>query len=58
MGRPNNRPGFGRNRGSINPPIHISSTAPVEPQHKDLWLNTSTSPAVLKWYDSATSTWK
>jgi hypothetical protein len=58
VGRPNNRSGFGNNRGSTNPPIIISSTAPEEPQHKDLWLNTSTSPGVLKWYDSSSGTWK
>jgi hypothetical protein len=58
MGRPNNRPGYSINKGSLNPYIHIGSTAPAEPQHKDLWLNTSTSPGVLKWYDSASATWK
>lgn len=58
MGRPNNRGGFGINKGSLNPPIFIGATAPQEPQHKDIWFNTSTSPATIKWYDSASGTWK
>jgi hypothetical protein len=58
MGRPNNRSGFGILRGALNKPIFINNTAPEQPQHKDLWLDTTASPATLKWYDSTTSTWK
>lgn len=58
MGRSNNRSGYGINRGSLNPYIFIASSAPTSPQHHDLWLDTSTSPAVLKWYDSSSATWK
>ena len=35
----------------------ISSTEPDNPQHMDLWIDTSTTPHVLKQYSSTSSIW-
>lgn len=58
MGRPNNRAGYGVNRGSLSPFIFIGTSAPTSPQDHDLWLDINTSPGILKWYDSSSATWK
>ena len=53
-----NKPGFGFNRGAVNPKIHVGDTAPSNPKDRDLWFDTTASPGTWKWYDEDTSTWK
>jgi hypothetical protein len=55
--RVSKRSGYGVHRGATNPKLTVNDTAPLNPKNKDLWLDTSSSPAVLKWYDASTTTW-
>ena len=48
MGRANNRTGFGKNRGAVNPPIHVGDTAPDSPVKNHIWIDTGT-PALKVW---------
>ena len=52
------RPGMGVQSGSINKPIHIGTTAPANPVHKEIWLDITDDPLVIKWYDENTTSWK
>ncbi len=51
MGRVNNRTGFSKNRGSLNPPIHVGTTSPDNPVLNHLWIDTAN--ALLKYWDGA-----
>jgi hypothetical protein len=52
MARQNIRPGFGAQRGAINPPISVSEVPPINPKYKDLWMGTSDS-SMNYWNGSA-----
>jgi hypothetical protein len=53
MSRSQNRTGFGSNRGALNVPIHIGTTAPTNPVFHHLWLDISGVSGVWKYWDGA-----
>jgi len=55
--RSSRRPGVSVNRGSLNPKITVSTTAPLNPKNKDMWFDITASPGTWKYYDTATTAW-
>lgn len=55
--RNSNRLGVGVNQGSMNPTITVSIYIPVNPRNKDIWLDISESPAILRYYKASTNEW-
>lgn len=51
MSRSLNRTGFGNNRGALNKPFFIGTIAPSNPVLYHIWLDISTSPALLKYWN-------
>lgn len=45
------------NQSAMNS-LHAGSSAPTNPEDRQLWLDTSVTPNLLKIYDAATTTWK
>jgi hypothetical protein len=56
MSRSLNRSGFGNNRGALNVPIHVGTTAPTNPVFHHLWLDISGATGVWKYWNG--SIWK
>jgi len=54
MGRASKRAGYGQQRGSINPKITVSVTAPNQPKKYDIWVDITTASApVWNYYDGS-----
>lgn len=47
----NTRPGFGVQRGAINPKVTVSGTTPSNPKISDIFVKTSPTPSVQYWWD-------
>ena len=55
---PRVRSGFSGNAGAINPRIVKSDIEPKNPRDKDIWVDNSYNPPIMKMYYASTSTWR